>query len=254
MESSPPSQAEIAQSVEDAFRNASYVEVWGRVYQVSDNGRDLDDSVTGGRDPIIFWSAMKKDAFTTFVWHEGAECELGELFRAFSLADGRLQDYLRETDETGGGLGGADTILESASPYSHGTGQPIRTHRKDCLVGDRTFSNVGVPADNSLPTSAIDTAKSMRNKVEGGVRLADSVENGRDCYVFRQDFLDENGNVVISHVVYVIKQTYFVTRWDTLNSGVWRKRLFTLKVRDMVPSDSIRMLSDVFNFPVVRVD
>lgn len=220
------SAKEIADKVESVYRNAGCLCVYAQVVQENIDG-NTTVPIRGGYEPIQVESVMVKDSFMTLIRDKD-----GRLVRGFCLEDGVFQEY-RAVD------GGEPEIIAYKPPHPHGTDNPRLYSDYDCLVGTQTFSWVGVPADNKLPI-ATDRARSMRQKIENGVREADVVERNIDCYVFRQK-IPVGENVVIENVVYIDKNTFDVRRWDTISSGVHRKRLYGV-LTFATPPESIPFL------------
>lgn len=219
-----PSQKEIAERVESVLRNAVCAEVVQEIHQVV-----LEEgvSVKGGTDPVRYRSLMGRGVFKSEVFDKD-----NRLIASFSLFNRRVQEYRPLED--------LHPIFEYDAPFVNGTDKCIVSTDQDCLFAPATFSWVGVPngtlvKEDGQPYTAIDTAASMRKKIEEGIWQPDVQESSRPCYVFRQEFPVANGTIV--NVVYVDKETYLVLRWDTFEPSAHRIRTNKIQLLPDLPKD-----------------
>jgi hypothetical protein len=170
---------------------------------------------------------MAKDKLRTFVYMNG------EMFRGFSVYDGRYQEYEPK--------GNMRPIFEYDSPYTFGTNRTVVRSEQSCLIAGGIISWAGVtevkegsldrfgePADTSVDTAAV-----IRHMIEAGVQEPDANERGHECYVFKYSFPVDGGK--IEHKRYVDKKTFLVVRWDTKIPGSVRIRLQDIKISSEIP-------------------
>lgn len=213
----PPTKHEIAEKVESTLRNAVCIRLETKVRQLS---LGSDGKSNGGEISVRYEALMAKNAFKTAVFKDG------KLIMAFSLVDSRIQEY-RPLEES-------RPIMEYDTPYENGTPDCIVPAVENCLVGKATYSWVGVCAEpmKDRPES-MDVARSMRTKIEQGVRQPDAIEHGRLCYIFKQEIPVEDG--VIANIVYVDMKSFFVVRWDTFQPGFQRIRESNIEILPHIP-------------------
>lgn len=194
------SKGEIAKRVEANLRNAKALDVTTKVFVVVPPLRERDEPVPDRFLALAIVSHMKKNFLSTEV------SKAGRQVATFSLDDGKIVETQTNED-------GKVSETKYEAPMPHGIDDPQFGSLDNCLLGNHIFSWVGVPALNDF-SPAVDTAWSMREKIEFGEQEKDAVENGRDCYVFRKTVQAESGE--LQDVVYVDKKRFVVIRWDTI--------------------------------------
>jgi hypothetical protein len=203
---------DVAGRVEMALRVMAYLEMEGTIQQF-DLIPERSGEPIGGFQPVTFRTRMAHQRFRTDVYREE------KLIAAFSLMDGRIQEYRPQMNDR--------PLLEYDAPASHGTGDPVSKGEYDCLVGTQTYSWVRVGVDSEF-SSVMSQADVFARFIRDGHREADAHVSGHDCYVFRRIFGVVPGSEerMPEHALYVDKETYVVRRWDTLNSGIHRIRFY----------------------------
>lgn len=210
-----PTQGQIGDRVESVLCNAVCIELVANVHQVQ---LQEGSSPIAGIEPVSCKAVMAKNAFKSEVF------KADKLIMAFSLVDGRMQEYRPRQKHR--------PLFEYDASHINGNGASILDEVEDCLVGTETsYSWIGESPDSTVTTRG----QRWHTIIEQGVQQADAVERGHDCYVFRQEFPVDGG--VIANEVYVDKQTFLVIRWDGFQPGIQRIRLFDITLLPKVPKN-----------------
>jgi len=208
-------QAELGAYVEFVLRNATCIKIVGTIHQVAlKEGIEL----VSGTEPMMHISFMAKNLFKSEVFKKD------KLVAAYSLVNGRIQEYCPLLQQ--------QPIFEYEAMYVNGTGDVKFSNATDCLVVWSHLNWVGVSPDADLSINA-DPPQAFRFVVENGVRKADAVERGHDCYVFRTERQVFDG--LIADVLYIDKQTSLVVRLDTFQPDVQRIRTYDITLLPEIP-------------------
>jgi hypothetical protein len=214
---------DVADRVEATLRQASYLEIEGTIHQFDLHERG--GTMVGGREPVTFRSRMAERRFRTDVYRNGG------LVAAFSLLDGRIQEYRPAACDR--------PLLEYDAPYSNGAADSVNHEEYDCLIGTEMQSWVRVEPNDDGHTP-LDHAAFLARTIREAQREADAVVEGQACFVYRRIFppLPDDDWRPPEHALYIDKHTFLVRRWDTLNSGVHRIRYYQLiEARPEPPAD-----------------
>ena len=218
------SQVELGKRVEFVLRNATCIKIVATIHQVA---LEKDIELISGMEPITHLSFMAKNKFKSEI------VQHGKLVAAYSLVDGRMQEYCPLLQN--------QPIFEYDPMYINGTGNVKYWYPTHCLVVWAHLNWVGVSPNAKLniygdpPSINADPPRAFRFIIEDGVRKADSVERGHDCYVYRIE--SEVSDSGIADVLYIDKQTSLVVRFDTFQPGVQRIRTYDITLLPEIPKD-----------------
>lgn len=218
------SQVELSKRVEFVLRDATCIKIVATIHQIAlEEGIELKS----GAEPMMHISFMAKNKFKSEIFKHG------KLVAAYSLVDGRMQEYCPLLQH--------QPIFEYDPMYVNGTGNVKYEYSTHCLVVWAHLNWVGVSPNAKLniygdsPSINADPPRAFRFIIEDGVRKADSVERGHDCYVYRIESQVSDG--VIADELYIDKQTSLVVRFDTFQPGVQRIRTYDITLLPEIPKD-----------------